>query len=89
MLLLCQTQQSTSASPPYHMSLAQICEDSPQQLERPVRALNSTSSNALVPCLLTLFRSHNAEARCLAVACLNLMAGNMPTALADALDQYV
>lgn len=67
----------------------QICEDSPHQLERPLPALNGTSSNALVPRLMALFQSHDAEARCLAVACINLMAGNMPNALADGLDQYV
>jgi hypothetical protein len=49
----------------------------------PLGAKAERPSDALVPRLLALFGSPVEDAKCLAVAILNLLAGGMPQALAD------
>lgn len=70
-------------------ALYKVCEDTPAQLEVTVPGLPDKPSNIFVPRLLALFSCSHQEAKCLAVACLNLLAGNMPAALASSIDQYL
>lgn len=65
----------------------QIVEDAAQQLEAKVGG--QRPSEVLVPRLLLLFKSEQQDAKCLAVAILNLLALKMPAALADSLDMCV
>jgi hypothetical protein len=64
---------------------AQVCEEAPGQLEAevPLGPKAERPSDALVPRLLALFGSPVEDAKCAAVAILNLLAGGMPQALAD------
>ncbi len=64
--------------------MLQISEDVPGQLEAEVAGRRC--SEALVPRLLALFKSEHLEAKCLAVAIMNILAVRMPAALADNLD---
>ena len=44
-------------------------------------------SGALVPRLLVLFKSEHQDAKCLAIAIMNMLAVKMPAAVTDHLDQ--
>ena len=62
-------------------------EDAAQQLETKVGG--QRPSEVLIPRLLLLFKSDQQDAKCLAVAILNLLALKMPAALIDSLDMCV
>lgn len=70
-------------------AMFKLCEDMPSQLEAAVPGLQEKPSGLLVPRLLTLFASPHQVARVRAISCLNLLAGSMPPALQNYLDQYV
>lgn len=63
----------------------QISEDVPGQLEAEVSGRRCIDE--LVPRLLALFKSQHQEAKCLAVAIMNILAIRMPAALAENLDE--
>lgn len=66
--------------------LLQISEDAPAELETEVAG--QRPSDAFVPRLLALFKSEHQDAKCLAVAIVNLLALRMPHALSgNLLDQ--
>ncbi len=71
----------------------QIIEDQPRQLDAPLPGLapgpdgkQPTASGLVVPLLIKLMPSASADVRTKAVACLNLLAREMPVALLDQLD---
>lgn len=57
----------------------------PGQLEAEVAGQKCTA--VLVPRLLALFKSEHQEAKCLAVAVMNILAVRMPATLAESLDE--
>lgn len=64
----------------------QIAEDTAQQLESEIAG--QRPSDVLVPRLLSLFKSEHQEAKCLAVAIMNMLALKMPAAVTDSLETY-
>ena len=68
--------------------MLQVCEDAPVQLEGGGDLSRGTGrpSDVLVPRLLLLFKSPFEEAKCAAVKIMNLLAGSVPSAVADNLD---
>lgn len=69
------------------MSVLQICEDVPKQLDEEVAGLPDVPSKVLIPRLLHLFSSLHVEAKCLAIGVANLLAGANPESLAPTLDR--
>ncbi|EFJ40829.1 hypothetical protein VOLCADRAFT_107966 [Volvox carteri f. nagariensis] len=71
-------------------TLYKILEDHPSQIEVELAgAGGALASSLLVPPLLQLMRSPVDDVRCMAVACLNLMAPHMPKGLQDNVDGYL
>ena len=61
--------------------LLQISEDAPAELQTEVAG--QRPSDAFVPRLLALFSSEHRDAKCLAIAIMNMLALRMPQAIAE------
>lgn len=70
------------------VTYAQILEDHPSQMEASLAvAGGALASSLVVPPLLQLMQSAAMDVRCMAVACLNLMAPHMLKGLQDNCDR--
>lgn len=72
---------------PHPTGPPQILEDHPTKIEAPVlSAGGAPASTIVVPPLLRLMQSPSEDVRRSAVACLNMMAPDMPKGLIDNID---